>query len=101
MKNRIFLILESLLLLVGILAFQGCFEEHRYVAPEPVYVAPEPVYGPPYGVYGYGDYDEHRAWHDRDWWVANRHDWVQQHHPDWFGSKEHHEEHHEEHHDHD
>jgi len=32
---------------------------------------------------GWGDYDDHHAWHDRDWWVRNNHPWVQQHHPEW------------------
>ncbi len=31
-----------------------------------------------------GDYDEGHVWHDRYWWVANRHPWVHEHHPEWL-----------------
>ena len=27
-----------------------------------------------------GDYDEHRSWHDRDWWGGEHRDWVNDHH---------------------
>lgn len=70
----------------GALILQGCFEEH-YV--------PAPAYGYGYGygapVYGghvvYGDWDEHHIWHDRDWWVANRRPWVEQHHREWLAAR--------------
>jgi len=69
------------------LAFQGCFyEEPRHVEPAYGYAAPAPA------VVVYGDYDEHHAWHERDWWVSNRPEWVHDHHPEWL-AKERHEEH--------
>lgn len=62
-------------------------------------------YGPSYPRYGYGygysepppvavygAYDEHHAWHDSHWWVANRHDWVQHNHPEWIASAQRHDE---------
>ncbi len=70
-----------------------------YSAP-PVYAAP-PVYSaPPAYAYqtvrpGYGDWDDHHVWHDRDWWVNNNRPWVQAHHPHWLDA------HHDRDHDHD
>ncbi|HXW85202.1 MAG TPA: hypothetical protein VEJ86_12395 [Candidatus Binataceae bacterium] len=45
--------------------------------------------GPGYGYPGggpvvVGDYDEGHVWHDRDWWVSNRRDWVSVHHHEWL-----------------
>ena len=31
----------------------------------------------------WGDYDSHQQWHDANWWLQNRHDWVIVHHPEW------------------
>ena len=31
----------------------------------------------------WGDYDNHQQWHDANWWLQNRHDWVIEHHPEW------------------
>ena len=31
----------------------------------------------------WGDYDSHQQWHDANWWMQNRHDWVIEHHPEW------------------
>ena len=31
----------------------------------------------------WGDYDSHQQWHDANWWMQNRHDWVIVHHPEW------------------
>lgn len=92
MRSKLLLTLKSLFVLLGILALQACFEERPY-AVQPGYVAPAYggyvwpgyAYGPP--AYTYGDYDEHHHWHDRDWWVDNRRDWVQHHHPDWAASR--------------
>ena len=61
---------------------------------------PAPAYGAAYGHPPYGqpavvgDYDDKHQWHDRNWWVANKRQWVQQHHPDWV-------QHHDHDHDHD
>jgi hypothetical protein len=74
------------------LALEGCF----VAGPRPV----SPAYG--YPAYGYaapapaalvvhGDWDEHHVWHERDWWVNNRRDWVHVHHPEWIASRAHHE----------
>jgi hypothetical protein len=30
-----------------------------------------------------GDWDEHRAWHNSDWWHDNHPGWVYRHHPEW------------------
>jgi hypothetical protein len=30
-----------------------------------------------------GDYDNHRVWHDRDWWHQNNPNWLYEHHPEW------------------
>jgi hypothetical protein len=85
MTSKIFLILGASLLAFGMFTFQACYESH-------------PHYGPNYGrgyaseyalPPAYGDYDEHREWHDSNWWVSNRRDWVQQHHPDWVKSERH------------
>jgi hypothetical protein len=47
-------------------------------APAPAYAA---GYGRPVIV---GDYDDHHAWHDRDWWVSHDRGWVQSHHHEWL-----------------
>ena len=31
----------------------------------------------------WGDYDRYQQWHDANWWLQNRHDWVTSHHPEW------------------
>ncbi len=79
--------LEALFLLVLMLTFTACFYS-------------EPDYYGPYGYgyapsYVYGDYDERHEWHDRDWWVNNRHYWTHEHHPDWVAheTQEEHEKH--------
>ena len=99
MTSKSFLTLGTSALVFGMLAFQGCFvEEPRHVAPAygyPAYgyTAPAPAYvAPAPAVVVRGDYDEHHAWHERDWWVSNRPNWVHDHHPEWL-AKEHHEEH--------
>jgi len=84
MKLRKLISVLALVVFLGgsALAVQGCFE------------APAPAYG--YYPYGsayttapvvYGDWDEHHVWHDRDWWVANRRPWVQQHHREWLTAR--------------
>ncbi|HTY54288.1 MAG TPA: hypothetical protein VMB26_03755 [Candidatus Binataceae bacterium] len=77
-------------LAVSMLVLEGCF----YGGPGGYY--PGPAYGPAYGyaeprapLVVYGDYDEHHAWHDRDWWVNSRPQWVHEHHPEWIASREH------------
>jgi len=30
-----------------------------------------------------GDWDEHHAWHNSDWWHDNHPGWVYRHHPEW------------------
>jgi len=77
--KRLLVLFESLLLLGGMFALSACF----YGPGDPGY-----AYGPHYGYAAappviVGDYDEHHVWHDRDWWVSNRHDWVLHHHPEW------------------
>ncbi|MGD0288459.1 MAG: hypothetical protein ABSC63_02225 [Candidatus Binataceae bacterium] len=80
MRSKIFLILEASLLAFGMFTLQSCFEPNPYYGPNY-----GPGYAPGYALPPvYGDYDENRHWHDRDWWVSNRHDWAQQHHPDWI-----------------
>lgn len=66
------------------MALEGCIAE----TPVPAYGYSTPYYpygpatvGPPVV---YGDWDEHRAWHDRDWWVENRRPWVETHHHEWL-----------------
>ena len=77
MKNKFASILPAALIAVGALALAACW------GPGPYYHGPEYV-GPPPGTVVLGDYDEGHVWHDRYWWVANRHDWVHQHHPEWL-----------------
>jgi hypothetical protein len=79
MKKPI-LLTQGLLLICSSLMLSACFYGR---GPDPGY-----AYGPRYGYAAAppvvaGDYDEHHAWHDRDWWVSNHHDWVVTHHPDW------------------
>ena len=85
MRNKIFLILGASLLAFGMFMFQSCYESHPYYGPNyrPGYASGYAL--PP----AYGDYDEHREWHDSNWWVSNRRDWVRQHHPDWVASERH------------
>jgi hypothetical protein len=87
MWGKLFAIFEVLLLLLAMLTLQACFEASY---PEPVY--PAYAYGPTYGYLpapGYGDYDEHHVWHDRDWWVGHHHAWVEQHHRNWLTHHDH------------
>ena len=70
MKRKFFPILAVLAMLSGAFTLQACF-----------YSGPGGWYGP--GPVAVGDYDEGHVWHDRYWWVSNRHDWVHQNHPDW------------------
>jgi len=96
--------LKVMILVVGAVTVQACFfgGGHRYepaYGPDPYAYGPRPayVYGGPPVVYErppiLGDYDDHDAWHDRDWWVRNNHPWVQQHHPAWMEHGHEHEEH--------
>lgn len=55
-----------------------------------------------------GDYDNHHAWHDADWWHQHDPDWVTKHHPEWVehhpewkNEQLHHHDHDRDHHDHD
>ena len=73
MKHRLLIALQAIFLVIGLSTIQACFVSE----PAPVAV---------------GDYDDAHAWHDRHWWIANHHDWVHEHHPDWV-SDESHEEH--------
>ncbi len=93
MTKKLLLAAGSLMLLLGTIALQGCFDSGPgygpgYYAsgpayyPAPTYYSQAPTY---YSQPAYvGDYDEQRTWHDRDWWVNNRRDWVQDHHQDWL-----------------
>jgi hypothetical protein len=85
MKSKIISAITATSLLLGIFALQGCFESN-YSGYDgygygygPAYYEPAPVI--------VGDYDEHRTWHDRDWWVNNRRDWVSDHHHEWLGRR--------------
>jgi hypothetical protein len=99
MKLRKMVSLLVLSVLVGgsALAVQGCFEEsvpaYGYGAPAYGYSAPYYPYGPasvgPPVVYG--DWDEHHAWHDGDWWVAHRRPWVEEHHHEWLARRAQHD----------
>ena len=89
MKLRKMVSILVLSALVGgsALAVEGCVAE----TPVPAYGYSAPYYpygpatvGPPVV---YGDWDEHHAWHDRDWWVSNRRPWVEQHHQDWLTAR--------------
>lgn len=80
-------------IICGALALQGCFEEPYAAGPGygygagygSVYGGPPVVVGGPQ--VGYGDWDEHHAWHQRDWWGANRRPWVQEHHQEWLTAR--------------
>jgi len=86
MKSKIIIAIQAGSLALGLFALQGC-------------------YGPSYGGgYGYagpeyygsstvvvGDYDERHAWHNRDWWVNNRRDWVSTHHKEWLAHTDQHD----------
>jgi len=80
MTKKLFLAAGSLMLLSGTIALQGCFESGPGYGYGPGYYAGPAYYSQPVYV---GDYDEHRTWHDRDWWVNNRRDWVEDHHKEW------------------
>jgi hypothetical protein len=67
--------LRLMLIPIGMLTLSACW------GPGPYYGGPV---GPPPGTVVYGDYDDGHVWHDRYWWVANRHDWVHEHHPEWL-----------------
>jgi hypothetical protein len=97
MRSKIFSFLNALIFVIAALSLQACFYEHSYTpayGPDPYAYGPGPDYGPGYAyrpppAYAYvpgrvGDYDDHHAWHDRDWWVEHDHPWVQQHHPGWL-----------------
>ncbi len=79
MKSKLFLITGALLMLSGAFAFQACF----YSEPGPGYYGSGPVV--------VGEYDDGHVWHDRYWWISNRHDWVHEHRPDWVSSETHEE----------
>ncbi len=88
MKLRKIISLAALILLIGgsAIAVQGCFEESYGPGPGYGYGSYYP-YGPSYAAAPpvvLGDWDEHHAWHDRDWWVENRRPWVEQHHHEWL-----------------
>lgn len=87
MKRNILRAAKAALVVAGMLSLSACFEE-RYPAPVyPTYgYAPGYTYAAPPVIVG--DYDEHRVWHDRDWWVSNHRDWVENHHHEWL---EHHD----------
>jgi hypothetical protein len=82
MKSKIITAIGATSLVFGMFALQGCFESNYpgygggngYGSGPAYYSAPVVV----------GDYDEHRSWHDRDWWVNNRRDWVNDHHKEWI-----------------
>jgi hypothetical protein len=93
MTKKLLLAAGSLMLFLGTFALQGCSDSgpgyrSGYYASGPAYY-PSPTYAQPAYV---GDYDEHRNWHDRDWWVNNRRDWVQDHHKEWIAHNEQREE---------
>jgi hypothetical protein len=71
MKTKPILILQATLMMLGALTFQSCFYSR-------------PAYGPPPETVVLGEYDEGHVWHDRYWWISNRHDWVHEHHPEWI-----------------
>ena len=73
MRTGIIAACKALLLVLPMLAFQACFEEHHH---------------PPYEYGTYGDYDEHHDWHDRRWWIDHRRDWVEEHHHEWLEEHE-------------
>jgi hypothetical protein len=83
--------LKTLILVFGTVSLQACFYSgHRYEPAPYAYEPPPPyIYAPPPPIVVYGDYDDHHAWHDRDWWIRNNHPWVEHHHPDWVASREH------------
>jgi hypothetical protein len=54
--------------------------------PQPAYDPPRAYYAPPPPVL-YGAYDERHVWRDRNWWVSNRRQWVQEHHPEWLHNR--------------
>jgi len=55
-------------------------------APPPSHPAYGTAYGHPAGM---GAYDEKHQWHDSNWWVSNKREWVQQHHPEWVQHHDH------------
>jgi hypothetical protein len=83
MKSKIITAIGTASLVLGMFVLQGCFESnypayghYGYAAGPSYYVEPAPVV--------VGAYDEHHAWHNRDWWVSNRRDWVSTHHKEWL-----------------
>ena len=84
--KKLIILAEGLILACGMFTLSACFNGN-----------PDPGYGYGYAPrYGYnspavvGDYDEHHVWHERDWWVSNRHDWVEHHHPEWDNNNKYH-----------
>src|SRR5271156_106703 len=92
MKGAKFSLPASILLLAAFLG-QGCFyggggyhNPTYYTAPQPAYDPPRAYYAPPPPVL-YGAYDERHVWRDRNWWLSNRRQWVQEHHPEWLHNR--------------
>jgi hypothetical protein len=92
MKSAKFSLPASILLLAAFVG-QGCFYggggyhyPTYYAAPQPAYDPPRAYYAPPPPVL-YGAYDERHVWRDRNWWVSNRRQWVQEHHPEWLHNR--------------
>jgi hypothetical protein len=83
MRTVVLTISTALLAAIGLIALQACFYERTPYYPPPA--TGGYAYGPSYG---YGDYDEQHQWHDQSWWVNNRRDWAEQHHPEWVRSQE-------------
>ncbi len=89
MKSKIIVAAQAAALGLGIFALQGCYGPsyygggggYGYAGGPGSYAEPAPVV--------VGDYDEHHAWHNRDWWVSNRRDWVSTHHSEWLAHNGH------------
>jgi hypothetical protein len=101
MKSKIVLAIGATFLVFGMLAVQGCYVSHYPgyggygYAPAPGYGYAGPRYYAPAPAYvREGAYDEHHAWHDRNWWVNNRRDWVNNNHKEWLGHKDRDDQHH-------
>jgi hypothetical protein len=99
LTSKIFLALKAMIFVAGAVTLQACFfGGHPAYGPDPYAYGSGPGYaygGSPAYVYGrppvVGDYDDHHAWHERDWWVRNNHPWVRQHHPEWIAHEHGHE----------